>query len=64
MPLGGAEVATDPAQVARLWEANAPAWIALSRAGWDLYRDHLNTPCFLRILPDVMLSRLDQLLLL
>ncbi len=53
MPLGGEEVATDPAQVARLWEANAPAWIALSRAGWDLYRDHLNTPCFLRILPDV-----------
>ncbi|MBR0684045.1 class I SAM-dependent methyltransferase [Roseomonas eburnea] len=53
MPLGGEEVATDPAQVARLWEANAPAWIALSRAGWDLYRDHLNTPAFLRILPPV-----------
>ncbi|MBW6396958.1 class I SAM-dependent methyltransferase [Roseomonas sp. HJA6] len=53
MPLGGEEVATDPAQVARLWEANAPAWIALSRAGWDLYRDHVNTPAFLRILPRV-----------
>ena len=53
MPLGGAAVTTDPAQVARLWEANAPAWIALSRAGWDIYRDHLNTPAFLRLLPPV-----------
>jgi SAM-dependent methyltransferase len=53
VPLGGGEVATDPAQVARLWEANAPAWVALSRAGWDLYRDHLNTPAFLRLLPPV-----------
>lgn len=53
MPPGGEEVTTDPAQVARLWEANAPAWTALSRAGGDIYRDHLNTPAFLRILPDV-----------
>jgi SAM-dependent methyltransferase len=53
MPLGGAAAATDPAQVARLWEANAPAWTALSRAGGDVYRDHLNTPAFLRLLPPV-----------
>lgn len=53
MPLGGAAVTTDPAQVARLWEANAPAWTALSRAGGDIYRDHLNTPAFLRLLPPV-----------
>ncbi|MBR0649717.1 class I SAM-dependent methyltransferase [Roseomonas terrae] len=53
MPLGGEAVATDPAQVARLWEANAVAWTALSRAGGDIYRDHLNTPAFLRLLPPV-----------
>jgi ubiquinone/menaquinone biosynthesis C-methylase UbiE len=35
------------------WEANAPAWIELSRAGADRYRDLVNTPAFLDALPDV-----------
>lgn len=35
------------------WEANAPAWIAMSRAGADRYRDLVNTPAFLDLLPDV-----------
>jgi ubiquinone/menaquinone biosynthesis C-methylase UbiE len=35
------------------WEANAPAWIAMSRAGADVYRDLVNTPAFLGALPDV-----------
>ncbi len=35
------------------WEGNAEAWTKLSRAGYDVYRDVLNTPCFLGMLPDV-----------
>ena len=39
--------------VGRLWNANADAWTKLARAGYDIYRDHLNTPAFFRMLPDV-----------
>lgn len=47
-------------EVGRLWNANAAAWTALSRAGYDVYRDHLNTPAFFEMLPDVIgLSGLD-----
>jgi ubiquinone/menaquinone biosynthesis C-methylase UbiE len=47
-------------QVGRLWNENADAWTRLSRAGYDVYRDHLNTPAFLEILPPVKgLSGLD-----
>ncbi len=35
------------------WEANAPAWIEMSRSGADRYRDLVNTPAFLDVLPDV-----------
>ncbi len=35
------------------WNKNAPAWTALTRAGYDVYRDQLNTPHFLAILPDI-----------
>lgn len=40
-------------EVGAYWEKNAAAWIELSRAGYDVYRDALNTPSFLRMLPDV-----------
>lgn len=40
-------------QVGEYWNNNAEAWTELSRAGYDVYRDHLNTPAFMRILPDV-----------
>ncbi|MDQ1509446.1 MAG: hypothetical protein QOG50_1290, partial [Actinomycetota bacterium] len=36
-----------------IWEANAPAWIELSRAGYDVYRDLVNTPAFMAMLPAV-----------
>ena len=36
-----------------LWNANAPAWIELSRAGFDVYRDLVNTPAFFALLPPV-----------
>jgi ubiquinone/menaquinone biosynthesis C-methylase UbiE len=40
-------------EVAGYWNQNAEAWTRLSRAGFDVYRDYFNTPCFLRMLPDV-----------
>lgn len=39
--------------VGEYWNANAEAWTKLARAGYDLYRDHLNTPAFLAMLPPV-----------
>ncbi len=42
-----------PSEVAACWEANAEAWTRHSRAGYDVYRDALNTPAFLAMLPPV-----------
>lgn len=39
--------------VGRYWNANADAWTKLARAGYDVCRDHLNTPAFFEMLPDV-----------
>ena len=39
--------------VKRYWERNADTWTQLARAGYDVYRDYLNTPAFFRMLPDV-----------
>ncbi len=50
----------DHAQVRRYWNENADLWTRLSQAGYDIYRDHLNTPAFFDMLPDVDgLSGLD-----
>jgi Methyltransferase domain len=43
----------DAAEVAAHWEANAETWTRHSRAGYDVYRDALNTPAFLAMLPPV-----------
>ena len=43
----------DHRQAGRYWEGNAHAWTFLSRQGWDVYRDAVNTPAFLDLLPDV-----------
>jgi 2-polyprenyl-3-methyl-5-hydroxy-6-metoxy-1,4-benzoquinol methylase len=37
----------------RCWEANAETWTRQSRAGYDIYRDAINTPAFLEMLPPV-----------
>jgi SAM-dependent methyltransferase len=37
----------------RIWEANAEAWIELSRAGYDVCRDLVNTPAFFELLPEI-----------
>jgi ubiquinone/menaquinone biosynthesis C-methylase UbiE len=44
---------TAPEAVAECWEANAETWTRLSRAGYDVYRDALNTPAFLSMLPPI-----------
>jgi len=50
----------DHVTVGEYWNANAEAWTKLARAGYDVYRDHLNTPAFLELLPPVDgLSGLD-----
>lgn len=40
-------------EAARYWNNNAEAWTTLARAGHDIYRNHLNTPAFFEILPDI-----------
>lgn len=39
--------------VGECWNGNAEAWTKLARAGYDVYRDQLNTPAFLAMLPPV-----------
>jgi ubiquinone/menaquinone biosynthesis C-methylase UbiE len=40
-------------EVGHFWNGNARAWTQLARAGYDVYRDYLNTPAFFEMLPDV-----------
>ena len=47
------ERAFDHSAVGELWNANAEAWTTLTRLGYDKYRDHINTPAFMDMLPDV-----------
>jgi SAM-dependent methyltransferase len=43
----------DSAEVAQYWEANAETWTKHARAGYDVYRDALNTPAFIAMLPPI-----------
>ena len=43
----------DHLEAGKFWNANAEAWTKLARAGYDIYRDRLNTPAFLAMLPPV-----------
>lgn len=43
----------DHEEVGRYWDENAEVWTELVRAGYDHYRDGLNTPAFFDMLPDV-----------
>ncbi len=40
-------------EAGRYWNDNAEVWTKLSRDGFDVYRDYLNTPAFFELLPDV-----------
>lgn len=41
----------DTNEAGRYWNEAAEAWTALTRAGFDVYRDGLNTPAFFSTLP-------------
>jgi ubiquinone/menaquinone biosynthesis C-methylase UbiE len=43
----------DDREVGRMWDENAEVWTQLARAGYDVYRDRVNTPAFFAMLPDV-----------
>ena len=43
----------DHKEAGRLWNESADSWVSLARAGYDVYRDHLNTPAFFGMLPEV-----------
>ena len=43
----------DSKEVAEYWNKNAEAWTVMSRKGYDTRRNHLNTPAFFEILPDI-----------
>jgi ubiquinone/menaquinone biosynthesis C-methylase UbiE len=43
----------DHREVGRMWDENAEAWTQLARAGFDVYRDRVNTPAFFAMLPEV-----------
>ena len=40
-------------EAGQYWNENAEVWTRLARDGYDVYRDYLNTPAFLALLPDV-----------
>ena len=40
-------------EVGRYWNESAESWTRLARRGYDVYRDHLNTPAFFTMLPNV-----------
>ena len=39
--------------IKQLWEANATVWNEASNKGYDIWRDYVNTPAFLNMLPNV-----------
>ena len=43
----------DHESVGRYWDENADVWTKLVRTSYDQYRDGLNTPAFLEMLPEV-----------
>src|SRR5205807_8743822 len=43
----------DHREAGRYWNESAESWTKLARAGYDVYRDHLNTPAFFAMLPNV-----------
>jgi ubiquinone/menaquinone biosynthesis C-methylase UbiE len=50
----------DHREAGQYWNDSAEVWTTLSRLGFDVYRDYLNTPAFLAMLPNVDgLSGLD-----
>lgn len=40
-------------EVKKFWEENAETWFKLSESGVDIWRDLVNTPAFIKMLPDI-----------
>jgi SAM-dependent methyltransferase len=53
IPKPSERIVMDHREVGRYWNGNADAWTRLARAGYDIYRDFINTPAFFAMLPDV-----------
>ena len=43
----------DHKEVGKYWDGNAESWTRLSRIGCDTFRDYVNTPAFISMLPSV-----------
>ncbi|MFW5870201.1 MAG: class I SAM-dependent methyltransferase [Candidatus Sumerlaeota bacterium] len=43
----------DHREAGAYWNENAEVWTRLARQGYDVYRDRLNAPAFMEMLPDV-----------
>ena len=43
----------DHKEAGQYWNDSADTWTRLARMGYDVYRDHLNTPAFFAMLPNV-----------
>ena len=43
----------DHKEAGKYWDENAEAWTKLARMGCDTYRDYVNTPAFLEMLPKI-----------
>jgi ubiquinone/menaquinone biosynthesis C-methylase UbiE len=43
----------DHKEAGQYWNDSADTWTRLARMGYDIYRDHLNTPAFFAMLPNV-----------
>lgn len=43
----------DHKEVGRMWDENAGVWTELARKGCDVYRDFLNAPAFMAMLPEI-----------
>lgn len=43
----------DHIEAGKYWNDSADTWTRLARMGYDVYRDHLNTPAFFSMLPSV-----------
>src|SRR5881397_1993761 len=43
----------DHCEVGQMWDENAEVWTQLARTGHDVHRDHVNTPAFFAMLPEV-----------
>lgn len=46
-------IAMDDREAGQYWNESAEVWTILARAGFDVYRNYLNTPAFFNMLPAV-----------